>query len=107
MQITNSTNNYSLSFYALVPLNEYKGTVLKLTQKDKEQIAKLEKQIMEHRLDMYEHQKYKTLKKNWTEKDQYIYSAAGNERSITIQILEKKIREIKMNRLKQQTEKNK
>ncbi len=105
MQITNSTNNYSPGFYALVPLNEYKGTVLKLTQKDKEQIAKLEKQIMEFRLDMYEHQKYRNLKKNWTEKDQYIYSSIGNERSITIQLLEKKIREIKMNRLKQQTEK--
>ena len=44
----NTITNTSFGTKKLVPLSEYKGTILKLTQKDKEQIAKLTKKKAEY-----------------------------------------------------------
>ena len=101
MQLTISTTN---SFQALVPLSDYKGPILKLTKKDKEQIAEIQRQINQYTVDSYEHQRYRDLKKTWTEKDQFLYNIKGMSRSINIDLLLKKIEDIKLARLKKQQE---
>ena len=50
----NITPIYQTNFQAknLIPLSEYKGTILKLTTKDKEQIAKLTKKKAQYELEL-------------------------------------------------------
>jgi len=98
-----STNNTQTNtFKALVPKSEYKGTILKLTKKDKEQIAELKRQLVELESDTYESIKHRRLKKLWTSKDQFFYSINGYNREVMINCILDKIAEIKRIRLQKQ-----
>ena len=99
MQINQTSIN---SFYGLVPLSEYKGTILELTENDKKMIAQLKQQIVEHSLDDYAVHRNKSLKKNWTEKDQKKFQHCRNKIGENIDFLRDRIQEIKQNRLKEQ-----
>ena len=66
----NTITNTSFGTKKLVPLSEYKGTILKLTQKDKEQIAKLTKKKAEYELELMNVTKHldrktKSLTREW------------------------------------------
>lgn len=100
-------NNVSVSFRGLVPLNEYNGTILKLTKKDKKAISILQKAISDYEADCYENIRHKSLKKTWTEKDSIAYFIRGIKNSETIEQLQKEIAQIKQNRLQKQQEKAK
>ena len=95
----------SVTFKGYVPLSEYKGTILKLTKKDKEEIAKLQKIINEYEADIYENKRNKSLKKKCTERDEFGFFIRHTKTGEKIDTLRNKISEIKKNRLQKQQEK--
>jgi len=94
------------SFYGLVPLSEYNGTILKLTNKDKECIAELQQKINDYNSDLYEILRYKKFKKTWTEKNQNIYLNRKFDLMEKIEDARQKIQQIKKDRLEKQKNKD-
>ena len=95
----NTITNTSFGTKKLVPLSEYKGTILKLTQKDKEQIAKLTKKKAEYELELMKVSRHlekytKSITKEWKYFSMVEYNLMGK-----ISIIEDMIKEIKTNRL--------
>ena len=100
-------NTISLSnqqFKALVPASQYKGPILKLTPKDKEKIARL----MDAKTELLFEQGF--LEKLLAKKKKIIESSGLISRISHIEAkisqLEEEIKNIKMNRLKQQKSKS-
>ncbi len=79
----------------LVPISEYKGAILKLTEKDKKEIGKLQKKLVALEIEHYDMQKYinsvKHVSDNFWQK---FYGIAQ-----WIESLKAQIKDIKMNRL--------
>ena len=97
----NITPIYQTNFQAknLIPLSEYKGTILKLTTKDKEQIAKLTKKKAEYELELMKVSRHlekytKSITKEWKYFSMVEFNLMGK-----ISIIEDMIKEIKTNRL--------
>lgn len=85
----------------LKPLSEYQGPVLKLTKKEKTEIAKLETQIAQLRCDLYDVEKKRgTGRIPWAKEDFFI--KLKDDIYYKIEKLQNIITEIKTNRLNKQ-----
>ncbi len=104
MQILSLNNTQTPTSKGLVPMSDFKGPVLKLTKKEKERIAKLEQAILDNEHELYLMSRYRDLKQNWTEKDQYVYSFGGLGYELNIKRLKSEIQRIKLNRINKQRE---
>lgn len=86
----------------LVPLSQYKGTILKLTDADKREIAKYQKRLADLELDLYK------LNQLWKRssgvKEAFYYIDKIQNISDKIESIKASIRAIKLNRLKIQEE---
>lgn len=108
MNTLSSTNHY-INFNGtgkLVPLSQYKGTILKLTAADKTKIAQLQKNVASLEIDLAKLENL--LQKSKFYQEQNYYSNQIMTIEWEIEKLEDLIKEIKLNRLnKQQKTKNK
>ena len=99
----NITNNYNQQIVSrgLVPIKDYKGIILQLTKEDKERIAQLlhEKSLLELELErvrsVYSNYKVHSADSTW-------YEDTLIQINLKIDELKKYIKDIKVNRLKQQ-----
>ncbi len=89
-------NNKNLS-----PLSEYSGTVLKLTKKDKAEIAKLESSIAQLECDIYDINKQIGKPKVYTGRE-YYFLAKLDRIEVYIKDFKEAIKQIKINRLNKQ-----
>ncbi len=98
-----SVNSYGLNFYAskkLIPLSQYKGTVLKLTEADKAEIAKYQNHLAELELDL---NKLESLvKRSTSTKETYYYHDKIQKYLFEIDELKAQIANIKKTRLNEQ-----
>lgn len=86
----------------LVPLSEHKGPILKLTEKDNEKIADIQKKIIEHDQEIYNCKKYFNNKRrmSYSERD-YLHDRIESL-EIAINNLLEEIRQIKISRFQKQ-----
>lgn len=97
------TNYKNIQFGALIPLNKYKGSLLKLTEEDKIKIGKLQEAI--NKIDFELYQILKLFENKQINDNNFEYYA--NKRLILLSQLQKlqsEIKKIKINRFKIQNE---
>ena len=97
MNITPTTNQ---SFTALIPKSQYKGTILKLTPKDKEKIAKLMSQKTEYEFELRAVDRLLDKKKTLIESSSLCTRRDAIENCI--RQLNDAIKEVKVKRLEKQ-----
>ncbi len=85
------------------PISEYKGPILKLTQKDKEEIAKCQKSIASLECDVYDINKKLCQSGLTFGQKEYFYQKLMHL-DYHIGILKDAIRDIKINRLQKQAQ---
>ena len=95
------TPNRNMSFKALVPIEQYKGTILKLTKNEKEKIAKYEHQIGALELERI-HIINRSLKTRHNAPLENYYSSRLLKLESQIEILKDMIKKIKLDRLSKQ-----
>lgn len=98
-----SANYGNVQFGGLIPLKDYKGTILKLTEGDIIKIKQLQASINQLKCELYKLETYANRQKmNTEERDRY--SAKWISLDFRIKRLEDEIKSIKMNRLNMQKE---
>ena len=85
------------------PVSEYKGPILKLTQKDKEEIAKCQKAIASLECDVYDIDKRLCQSSLTSGQKEYFYQKLIHL-DYHIERLKDAIRDIKINRLQKQAQ---
>ena len=96
-----SANYGNVQFSGLVPLKDYKGAILKLTEGDVIRIRQLQSSISQLKCELYKLETYANRQKmNSAERDRYSDRALSLD--FEIRKLESEIKNIKMNRLNMQ-----
>ena len=96
-----SLNTTDLTFQALIPKDQYKGPILKLTKKEKEQISKYEHQIGGLELELNKLGEFVAKARHNAAVGDY-YSDIMGKIETQIRYLKELIKEIKINRLNKQ-----
>lgn len=96
-----SANVSNLQFQGLVPYNQYKGPLLKLTKSEKDKISKLQENINQAEFELYHLQRKYEGKFLKTEDFDY-YAGQVDKLMYRIEELKELIRNIKINRLTMQ-----
>ncbi len=96
-----SANYGNVQFGGLIPLKDYKGPILKLTEGDIIKIKQLQASINQLKCELYKLETYATRKKmNTVEREHYSDRAISLD--VRISMLENEIKSIKINRLNMQ-----
>ncbi|MCQ2754095.1 MAG: hypothetical protein MJ231_03505 [bacterium] len=90
-----------IGFRGLVPLKDCKGPTLKLTSEDMKRIRKIQDEITEYEIALYDLDKRYGNKKLRTMTENFYYGTLDHINR-AIDILKKEIRQIKIDRITQQ-----
>ncbi len=101
MKISNNYSYRPIQFAGKIPLNQYKGPTLKLTEDDLNKIAKLQEAISHFEIERYNLRKYMDSP-NFLAARIYYYTEKLGQLDFQISELRDAIREIKINRFNQQ-----